>query len=99
VWAAENGFKEEMEWLRQILSWPVEWSALHGIAEIKTPLLKICTKTDATAGKSTVRWVGESYPEEGAQGLCFPYAARQNLTTTGSRAYQRGLAALESNTL
>src|SRR5262249_12654119 len=34
-----NGLGEEMDWLLEILSWPAQWSALHGIAEIKTPLL------------------------------------------------------------
>ena len=34
-----TGFADEMDWLEEVLSWPVEWSALHGIAEIKTPIL------------------------------------------------------------
>jgi hypothetical protein len=29
------GYQDEMEWMSEILSWPIEWSALHGIAEIK----------------------------------------------------------------
>src|SRR5947209_13411671 len=32
----ESGFQAEIEWLEQMLSWPAEWSALHGIAEVKT---------------------------------------------------------------
>ena len=32
----------------EILSWPIEWSALHGVAEIKTPILKVSTRTDVT---------------------------------------------------
>jgi hypothetical protein len=67
------GFGEEMDWLLEILSWPVEWSALHGIAEIKTPVLKVSTRTDATAITYTVRRAGTAYPAEGAQGLKFPY--------------------------
>ena len=43
------GFDTEMDWLLEILRWPVEWSALHGIAEIRTPVLKVSTRTDATA--------------------------------------------------
>lgn len=59
--------------LDAVLQWPAEWSALHGIAEIQTPILKICGATDATAGKYVVQWLGEEYPEEGASGLAFPY--------------------------
>jgi hypothetical protein len=86
------GFAAEIEWLTQILSWPVEWSALHGIAEIKTPILKMSTATDATAWKMTVRWAGSGYPSEGAQAIRFPYHAPPRLSVTESAAYQRGLA-------
>jgi hypothetical protein len=64
---------EAYAWLRQILSWPAEWSALHGIAEVRSPVLKLCTSTDATAGKYVIQWLGDSYPNEGASGLVFPY--------------------------
>lgn len=40
---------------KEMLSWPVEWSALHGIAEITTPVFKIGTRTDATAGRHIVK--------------------------------------------
>ncbi len=87
----ESGFKAEMEWLEQMLSWPVEWSALHGIAEVKTPVLKICTRTEATANKLVLRWKGSSYPEEGAQGLSFPYKTPARPLMTGSPSFQRAL--------
>ena len=32
------GYERAMDWLLDVLSWPVEWSALHGIAELKTPV-------------------------------------------------------------
>jgi hypothetical protein len=67
------GFEEEMDWLLEILSWPVHWSALHGIAEIKTPVLKVSTRTDATPWKYTVQRQGQSYPSDAVQGLNFPY--------------------------
>jgi len=69
----EAGYNNEMDWMLEILSWPVEWSALHGIAEIKTPVLKVSARTDATPCKYTVRYHGNTYPLEGAQGLNFPY--------------------------
>jgi hypothetical protein len=71
--AKASGFAAEVEWLLSILDWPVEWSALHGIAEIKTPILKIATLSDATSEKYTVQRGGNQYPSEGARGLSFPY--------------------------
>jgi hypothetical protein len=85
------GFGEEMDWLVEILSWPVEWSALHGIAEIKTPVLKVSTRTDATARRYTVRRRGDSFPAEGAQGLSFPFQVPVKLRLTGTRGFQRGI--------
>lgn len=71
--AAAIGNEEEYGWLACILSWPAEWSALHGIAEIRTPVLKVCTPTDATASEYVVRWKGTALPTEAARGLNFPY--------------------------
>jgi hypothetical protein len=87
----ELGFQMEMDWLQQVLSWPMEWSGLHGIAEIKTPVMKICTRTDATAEKLVVRWKGAGYPEEGVQGVAFPYRTPMRPLTTGSPSFQRAL--------
>jgi hypothetical protein len=67
------GFSDEVNWLQEMLAWPVEWTALHGIAEIRTPIVKICTRTDATAGKRTIRWVGVGYPPDGVRGAAFPF--------------------------
>lgn len=67
------GYADEVEWLEEVLSWPVEWSAMHGIAEIKTPILRLISNTDATSSKYTVRVHGTSYPDEGAHGGTFPY--------------------------
>lgn len=86
------GYGEEVEWIAEILGWPVEWSALHGIAEVKSPVMKISTQTDATAGKWLVQWVGTKYPEEGAVGLRFPYQSPKKPMLTHSPGFQRGLA-------
>jgi hypothetical protein len=86
--AARAGYADEAGWIREMLSWPVEWSGLHGIGEIKTPVLKVSARTDATARKYTVRWTGTGYPDEGATGLRFPYrppARRLNAPGRGSR--------------
>ena len=87
----KHGFDEEMDWLLQILDWPVEWSALHGIAEIKTPILKVSTRTDATPCKYTVRYRGRSTPPEGVRGLRFPFATSSSPVLTESDSFNRGL--------
>jgi len=71
--AVALGYEEEYDWLSNILSWPAEWSAMHGIAELKTPILKLCTPTDATSGKYVILWKGSTMPKEAAKGLGFPY--------------------------
>jgi hypothetical protein len=87
----EAGYGAEMDWLLEILAWPAEWSALHGIAEIKTPVLKVSTRTDATARKYVVRRPGAGYPAEGAAGLGFPHARPRATPLTRSALFQRGL--------
>jgi SAM-dependent methyltransferase len=85
------GFGEEMDWLLEILSWPVEWSALHGIAEVKTPVLKVSTRTDATAGRYVVRREGSGFPAEGAHGLGPPFRVPVKLRLSPTRGFRRGL--------
>jgi Methyltransferase domain len=85
------GFGQEMEWLLEILSWPVEWSALHGIAEIKTPILKVSASTDATPRTYVVRRHGQAIPREGARGLAFPYR-RSRRPFSSSASFARGLS-------
>jgi 2-polyprenyl-3-methyl-5-hydroxy-6-metoxy-1,4-benzoquinol methylase len=87
----DAGYFNEMEWAKDVLSWPVEWSALHGIAEVKTPILKVSTRTDATPMKLVVRYKGGGFPKEGATGLGFPYGEPSRLLITGSSGFQRGL--------
>lgn len=86
-----HGFTDEMDWLVQILEWPVEWSALHGIAEIKTPILKVATRTDATPCKYTVRYQGSNLPAESARGLAFPFVKLSLPILTESQGFKRGL--------
>jgi hypothetical protein len=88
----EAGFEQEVDWTLEILSWPLEWSALHGIAVIKTPVLKVTTMTDATPYKYAVRRLGGGFPREGARGLEFPYR-RSRRPLSSSSSFERGLAA------
>jgi hypothetical protein len=85
------GFAEEMDWLTEILSWSVEWSALHGIAQVKTPVLKVSTRTDATTRRYVVRRPGSTHPAEGVRGLAFPFEVPVRLRLTGSRGFRKGL--------
>jgi hypothetical protein len=61
-----------------MLRWPMEWSALHGIAEIKTPVLKCCLSTDATPTLYRVLVEGSAVPKEAAKGIGHPYKNRMN---------------------
>lgn len=88
-----HGYDREMDWLLEMLSWPVEWSALHGIAVIKTPVVQISARTDYTASKLVVRRQGTSYPEEGAQGLVFPFRTPKGTRLTETRSYQKAVGA------
>ena len=79
--------------LHAILDWPMEWSALHGIAEVRTPVFKLAMDTDASAATYVVRHHGRSYPEHGATGLVFPYRRPDRLVISESRGFQEGLVA------
>lgn len=91
---------EEAAWMREILSWPVEWSALHGIAEIRTPIHRTSVPTDATAGKLVVKFDGIGYPEEGANGKVFPHHAHRPAAPLKFAArfnpYHNGFASIEA---
>jgi hypothetical protein len=65
-----------LDWLQQILSWPMSWSALHGIAEVKTPVLRYVRDTVATGDRLTVQWLGTVMPQTAARGLTFPFRLR-----------------------
>jgi hypothetical protein len=85
-----KNFTKEIGWLEEILSWPLEWSCLHGIAEVRTPILKFTTNTDATPDQYIVRLSGSSFPASGVKGLRFPYRApKQN-----SRVVKQSLPAV-----
>ena len=92
--ARNNGYGTEMDWLDEILSWPLEWTALHGIAELKSPVLKATWATDVVHMKTTLRFHGKGYPNEGATGLAFPFRSPARPLLTTSQAYGRGMANL-----
>jgi hypothetical protein len=63
----------DQDTLADVLGWPMEWSSLHGIIEVKLPILKLCYDGDATATPYKVRLTGGALPEHAAQGLEFPH--------------------------
>jgi hypothetical protein len=73
--AGSRGGAEEVEWLREFWSWSVEWSELHGVTEVKTPLFKMCFLTDRGSPARTIRRIGKSSVEGSPTGLRFPYTA------------------------
>jgi hypothetical protein len=85
------GREREIDDILEVLSWPAEWSGLHGIGEVKTPILKFTTATDFSPAKRTVSYRGESYPEAGAIGLSFPY--RPPSKSRSSRSHVPAVAA------
>lgn len=75
----EDGMTETMDWLMEILDWPAEWSALHGIAELKTGIVKLVYNTDFTHEKLTVHYHGHTLAIDAARGLSFAYRKPQGL--------------------
>ena len=67
------GYETEVKWIYELLSWPLEWSALHGIAEIRTPINKISSRTDMTPWKYVVQKHSNEYPLDGMSGITYPY--------------------------
>lgn len=63
------GYSGVMDRALELLSWPVEWSALNGIAEIRTPIVKICQATQTAYEPRTVHLRSQTYPELGARPL------------------------------
>lgn len=65
------GYDREMAWLIEILSWPIKWSSLHGVAIVTTPIVKVIYSTDPVAEKVEIVRDG-IYPEGGVSGHEFP---------------------------
>lgn len=63
--AVEEGYTIEVDWIYEMLAWPISWSSLHGIAITTTPVLKIVSATDALKEKVEVSNRGIILPLEG----------------------------------
>lgn len=82
-----SGFHTEMDWLTQMLSWPVRWESLHGVATITTPVLRVVTNSTALKSKIIVERDGPIYPDEGARGNQFPFKTIHKLTLRSRDEY------------
>lgn len=91
--AVAHGYATEVGWLRECFSWSLLWSELHGVAEVKTPLFKICFETASTVPKVLIHRGGITRAEGGAAGLSFPYAAPSRrvkpMRISGQRQFER----------
>lgn len=77
--------------LLAILAWPMEWSALHGAVELRTPIVKLCWDTDPTAGPVIRRRLGDVWPLHAAVGQRFPYRSPERHRLLASIGWRRGL--------
>lgn len=73
---AMNLYRQEANWLGDLLEFPVRYTSLHGVATITTPIFRIVTSTDPYAEKITIDRDGRVYPDESAIGLEFPFSKR-----------------------
>ena len=88
---------EAQEVIEQVLSWPLEWSVLHGIAEVKTPILRFVATSDFALDKHLVRLHSSVIPDEMPAGTEFPYRKRIGLMLTQTKAYQSAKQALSGS--
>lgn len=78
--------------LRNILSWPMHWSALHGIAETLTPVLRLVHDTVPTADKhQQSRGHAHNAPAGTPVGVTFPYLTPATKPQVQRVSFQRGL--------
>jgi hypothetical protein len=91
--------REALQWASEILSWPVQWSARNGIAEVVFPVCKLSTR--GTLGETqTIRRRGMP-PSEAATGVAFPFDQprhRPVLIQLSDPAKANGFSSLEAMT-
>jgi len=91
--ARQMGYKESADIIDEVLSWSNRWSALHGIAEIKTPVYKISTSTDATGEELVIERKG-TQPDIKASGKEFPFNNKRGRKYTDSKRFKKSLEAV-----
>jgi len=89
----KNKLNREMNWLRDLLSMPMQWTSLHGIAMVVTPVLKTTYASDALAHKVILNLHSNDYPRYGASGNQFPFS---NVIPLKFNKHWNGFNSLES---
>lgn len=76
--AARRARVAGLDELVAMLAWSTEWTALHGMAEVKTPVFRAVHATDYTAARKRV-CRGGVVPDDGVRGLTFAYRPPRRL--------------------
>ena len=81
-----GGLFKEAGWLQQLLAMPMQWTSLHGVAMVVTPILKTIYASDPLARKAILDLDSSSYPEHGARGNKFPFQTSIPLSLNGFKS-------------
>ena len=87
----QHGMAKISQTIHKLCDMPMEWSALHGYAEIRTPIFKIVTKTDATPFEYKFQKPGAFIPVHSGSGLAFPFANEQRVKLTETVSFHKSL--------
>lgn len=85
------GHAEALGWCDEALRWPMTWTGLHGLGELKTPVFKAVHACAYSAGLRRVVLAGARAPEAGAQGTVHPFVEPPRPSLSGGRRFLRGL--------
>lgn len=86
------GFEREEGWAHTLLSMPMEWSSLHGVAMVVTPIFKLVYDSDPLPSKVTLRLRSTMYPQHGATSSTFPFTMTKPLPVV--RRYLNGFTSV-----
>ena len=74
-----NKDKDAAETLLALLSMPMEWSVLHGIALVKTPIFYVRANSLPAIKKYTIKLMGKFIPKEAMPGKNFPFNIKNKI--------------------
>jgi radical SAM protein with 4Fe4S-binding SPASM domain len=67
------GFSEQVRDLYEVLSWPLSWTELHGVTEVKTPVFRFCDLSERDLGPKRILRAGTGQVKFAGVGLNFPF--------------------------
>jgi hypothetical protein len=91
-----TGYRSEAGWVRELLSMPMEWTSLHGVAIVVTPLFKLVYASDPLPTKATLRLPSDVYPMCGARGNTFPFETVTPMPLVMKKQYFNGFTSREA---